>query len=152
MSIPKTKADDNVKMMAIPYLCILSMFLSGQVPHRSNWIHLFWNIKDPVLVQTLSYRKKITYNVLLIGFFHKLISMQDVGHNMLHLHIAQQLPLLYIHQLLPITMMLSWTDRQCPFGIDLIDLRLTQVKNKGRKACHTMFTTYTSKRFKGTVW
>ena len=36
--------------------------------------------------------KKITYQLLLIGFFHKLISMQDVGHNLLHLHVAQQLP------------------------------------------------------------
>ena len=33
------------------------------------------------------------YHPLLIGFFHKLISMhKDVDHKMLHLHVAQQLP------------------------------------------------------------
>ena len=40
MNLPKTKTDDNdrahIKMMAIPCLDILSMLLSGQVPHRSN--------------------------------------------------------------------------------------------------------------------
>ena len=35
--------------------------------------------KDPVLV-TLSYRRKLTYHPLHIGFFYKLTSMQDVGH------------------------------------------------------------------------
>ena len=34
---------------------------------------------------------KRTYHKLLVYFFHKLISMQDVGHNMLHLHVDQQL-------------------------------------------------------------
>ena len=89
---------EHIKMMAIPYLEILSMLPYGQVPHRSNsqW-HLFWNLKDSVLDQTLSYRRKITYHVLLLVFFHKLISMQDVWHNMLHLHVAQQLPSLYMH-------------------------------------------------------
>ena len=82
---------EHIEMMQIPYLDIWSMFFSGQVPHRSNSSHLFWNLKDPVLVQTLSYRRKITYHLLLIGFFQLLISMQDVGH-MLHLHVAQQPP------------------------------------------------------------
>ena len=89
---------EHIKMMTIPYLDILSLRLSGQVPHRSNSSHLFRNLKDPVLVQTLSYRRKITYHLLLIGFFYELISMQDVGYNMLHLHVAQQLPSLYMHQ------------------------------------------------------
>ena len=66
------------------------MFLSGQVPHTTNLNHLFWNLEESVLVQTLFYRRKITYNPLLIGFSHKLMSMQDVGH-MLHLNVAQQL-------------------------------------------------------------
>ena len=37
-------------------------------------------------------RMKITYHHLLAHFFHKLISVQDIGHNMLHLNIDQQLP------------------------------------------------------------
>ena len=91
---------EQIKMMAISYLDILSMLPSEQVPHRGNsQCHLFRNLKDPVLVQTLSCRRKTTYHLLLIGFFHKLISKQDVGHNMLHLHIAQQLLSLYMHQL-----------------------------------------------------
>ena len=39
-------------MMTIPYLDILSLLLSGQVPHRSNSSHLFRNLKDPVLVSS----------------------------------------------------------------------------------------------------
>ena len=37
-------------------------------------------------------RMKITYHQLLVGFFHNLISMQNVGYNMLSLHVDQQLP------------------------------------------------------------
>ena len=58
------------------------MLLSRQVSHTSNSSHLFWNLKDPV---------KITYHPSRFGFFHKLLSMHDVGH-MLHLIEAQQLP------------------------------------------------------------
>ena len=32
-----------------------------------------------------------------IGLFHKLISVQDVVHKMLRLHVAQQLPSLKVH-------------------------------------------------------
>ena len=77
-------------MMQIPYYDIQLMLLFGQVPHMSNSSYLFWNLKNPVLVQTLPYRNKITYHSLLIGFSHKLISMQDDEH-MLHLNLAQQL-------------------------------------------------------------
>ena len=84
---------DHVKMMKIPCLGIWSMLLSGQVPHRSNSSHLIWNLKNPLLVQALSYGRKITYHLLYYFpdhippdiTFHKLISMQDFGHNMLHL-------------------------------------------------------------------
>ena len=47
----------------MPYVDIWSMLLSGQVLHRSNSSNLFWNLEDPVLVQTASYRKKITYHL-----------------------------------------------------------------------------------------
>ena len=44
---------------------------------------LYWIKHCPI-------RMKITYHQLLVGFFHKLISLnaRDVGHNMLHLHVA----------------------------------------------------------------
>ena len=60
---------ENIKTMQIPCLDIWSMLFSGQVLHRINSSHLFWNFKDSMLVQTLSYRMKITYQLLLIGFF-----------------------------------------------------------------------------------
>ena len=56
------------------------MLLSRQVTHSSNSSHLFWNHRYPALVQTLCYRRKIAYHPLLIGFFHKLISRQDIRH------------------------------------------------------------------------
>ena len=67
---------------------------SGQEPHTSNSNHLFWNLEDSVVVQTLSCRRKITYRPLLIGFSHKLISMQDVQHfisNFMHQWVIYQL-------------------------------------------------------------
>ena len=66
----------------------------GQYFSLEKWLipeissHLFCNLKDPVLVQTLSYERNITYHLLLISFSHKLISVQDFGHNMLHLNAA----------------------------------------------------------------
>ena len=45
---------EHIKMIQMPYLDIWSMLLSGQVPHRSNSSRLFWNLKELVLVQTLS--------------------------------------------------------------------------------------------------
>ena len=51
------------------------------MPHTSKSRHLFWNLKESVLVLTLSPRRKVTYHSLLIGFsHHKLISIQDFGH------------------------------------------------------------------------
>ena len=47
--------------------------------------------RRPLLFQTLSFRRKITYRLLLIGCFEKVIPAQDVGH-MIHLNAAQQLP------------------------------------------------------------
>ena len=39
----------------------------------------------------------MTYQLLRISLFQKLLSVQDVGHNMLHLHVAQQLPSIKVH-------------------------------------------------------
>ena len=72
----------HIKMMQVPNHDEWSILLSGQLPHASNSSHLFWNLKDPVLVQTFSYRRKITYNPLLISFSHKTIPIRDFGHNM----------------------------------------------------------------------
>ena len=80
---------DHIKIVQILFLDIWSMLFSGQVSHRSISKYFFWNLEHPVLVQILPYSRKIIYHLLLTGFLHKLISMQNVGHNMLHL---QQLP------------------------------------------------------------
>ena len=75
MNLPKTDDNDGVHGASYTY--------------RSNSIHLLWNL-EKTLCLTLSYkdiRKKITYQTeLLIGIFHKLISVQDIGCNILHLH------------------------------------------------------------------
>ena len=64
-----------------------------------------FGILKTVLVEILSYMRKITYHLLLIVFsINKLISMQDVGHNMFHLHVAQQLPIT----------LSSWTSKLSP--------------------------------------
>ena len=41
-----------------------------QGPCTSTLSDLFWNLEDPVLVQTLFYRRKITYHQLLVGVFN----------------------------------------------------------------------------------
>ena len=138
---------EHIKMMAIPYLDILSMLLSGQVPHRSNpQCHLFRNLKDPVLVQTLYFTRKITHHLLLIGFFHKLISVPDVGHNMLHLHVAQQLPSLYMHQWIICPTKWQWCWAEQTISIwhwsKQNIARLTQVKDKTEKPA-IQFSQYT---------
>ena len=86
MNLPKTDDNDKThKNDANTYRDMCSMLLSRKVPHSS-----FSHEKIPVLVQTLSYKSKITYHTLLIGFYHKLISMQDVWH-VFHFNVAQQL-------------------------------------------------------------
>ena len=72
-------------MMQIPYLDIWSMLLSTSASYKL-FKSLLWNVQRHVIVQTFSL-KKITCHPLCIAFFHKLISIQDVG-NMLHLTIA----------------------------------------------------------------
>ena len=54
----------------IQMLChnIQTMLLFGQVSHMTTSSHLFWKTKDPMLAQTLSYRRKRTYRPLLIDF------------------------------------------------------------------------------------
>ena len=79
-------------MIQIPYLVIWSMLLSGQALHTTQAIQVtFFNFEDPVLVHTLYYRMKATYHPLLIGIFHEQISVQHVGHNVLHLHVVKRL-------------------------------------------------------------
>ena len=66
--------------MQIIHHVIRSMLLSGQVPFKKNSSHFFWNFKDPILVETLFYMRKITCPSLLTDFSQNLISMQDVEH------------------------------------------------------------------------
>ena len=84
-------------------------------------------------------KRKTTYQLLLIGLFHKLISVQDAVHNMLHLHFAQQLTSLKVHA--PVMSYLSYQykndaelNRQFPFDTKENIARLTHVKNEGREA------------------
>ena len=60
MNLPKT--DNNImieliNMMQIPDLDTSSVLPFGQMPRTSNKSHLFWNLEDPVLVQTLCCRR-----------------------------------------------------------------------------------------------
>ena len=48
----------NKMMQKYPTLTYDSMLLSRQVFHRSNSNHLFWNLEDFVLVQTLALGEK----------------------------------------------------------------------------------------------
>ena len=82
---------ERIKMMQMLYHDTWSMLLSGKCLciFVSLWqVYLLWNIKDPVLVQILSYKRKITYYPLLICFSYKLISMQDVR-KILNLNVVQ---------------------------------------------------------------
>ena len=67
---------ENINMIHISNIDIWPMLLSWEVPHTSNSSHLFWKLEDPVLVQTLmvqilSYKRKITYHIsyYLLVFF-----------------------------------------------------------------------------------
>ena len=129
--------------MHISYLDIWSMLLYGQVPHTSNSNHLFWDLKDPALVQTLHYRRKIIYQPLRIGFFHRLISVQDIGH-MLHLNVAQQLPK-FIHQWV---ISYLWQRYWAEQAISICHWSKQNIssKNKSKEAWRKIFTTYIRKR------
>ena len=75
---------EHIKMMQIPYLDIWSMFLSGQVPHNEQFKSLVLESRRPYVSSNTVLSEKNNLPPILIGFFHKLISMQDVGHNMFH--------------------------------------------------------------------
>ena len=81
--------EHKIKWCKYPILPHESMLLSGQVSNGRNSNHLLWNLEDSVLIQTLSL--SIGYHILPVLSINKLISLQDVGHNMLHLHVAPQL-------------------------------------------------------------
>ena len=131
-------------MIQIPYLDILSVLLSGQEPRTSNLSHLFSNLEDPVLVQTLSYKRKITYHPLIIGFFNAgywayvAFTCQCSPTNTFYLSNAP------VNYLLPMTKMLSWTSS---FHLALIyEQNISRlapwVEKEGREAWHTIFITY----------
>ena len=126
-----------------------SMLLSGQVLHRlieAIKVTCFGISRRPC-AKHRPIKRKTTYQLLLIGLFHKLISVQDIGHDMLHLHVAQQLS--SIKGSAPVCY-LSYQQQWCwaeqilwHFSKQNIFLnkRFTQVTNKGREAWHTIFAT-----------
>ena len=76
---------------------------------KDNLSHFLWNLKDPVLVQTLSNSRKITYYPLLIGGFFNAgywayVAFTCSSNNSFH---HSNAPVSY---LLPLTKMLSWTN------------------------------------------
>ena len=82
--------------------------------------------------------------------------MRDVMHNMLDLHVAQQLRItlgLWTSELSPTSDKDADLNWHFSFSIDLKQNigRLTQVKNEEREVWCKIFTIYKSKRSKGTV-
>ena len=107
--------------------------------------HLFWNLKDLVLVQTLCYRKENNLLPIIDLFFPLTNFNADVRH-MLYSHIALQLPSVYMHQWLisPANDNDVELNRQFSF-LDWSKsniVRLTQVKSEDREVWHAIFTTY----------
>ena len=114
---------------------------------RSNSSHLFGNLEYPVLIQTLSYMRKITYYLLLIGFSHKIISMQMLGISCIPaVHEAHQLPSIYMNQwvISPANDNSAELNRQFRFRIDLnkilpdlLKLRMKVEKSERQFSQHT---------------
>ena len=78
MNLPKTNDNDrthknyaNTLSLDIWSILLPGCFFSHviQEPHASHLFPVFWNFEDPVLVETLSFRRKITYHPLLIVLF-----------------------------------------------------------------------------------
>ena len=117
--LPKTDDNDRThkkKMMKIPYLDIwvyASFWTSFSQQQFKSLVLESWRF---CASSNTGLRRKITYHILLIVFYiNKLISMKDVGHNMLHLHVAQQLPAITLSSwtityLLPMSKMLIRTN------------------------------------------
>ena len=166
MNLPKTSdMIEHIKMIQIPTLSWQMVNASFWATCHKCFIEWWKQFKSlacgisrrACAKHWLSYRRKITYQLLLIGLFHKLISVQDVGHNMLHLHVAEQLLSLKVHALvsyLPYQWQWCWAEQTISiwhFSKQNIS-RLTQVKNETREARYTIFTKYISKWSKGAVW
>ena len=98
-------------------------------------------------IRLLDARRKITCCSLLIGFFHKLTSIQVVGSKMLHFTCSSTAAITLCSGELWV---ISYHWQRC-WAEEAISIwhwskqklaRLTQVKHKGREAWHTIFTTY----------
>ena len=132
---------EHIKMMQILYRDIWSMFPSGQVLHRpieAIQVACFGISRRPCDKHCpIVARRKITCQLLLIGLSHKLISVQDVEHNMLPLHVVQQASSLKVHA--PVSYFLyewqwCWAE-QFPFGIFLKKILpdLLKLRTKAKK-------------------
>ena len=145
-----------IKVIQIPYLDKWSMLLSGQVSHRSNLSNLFWSLENPLLVQTLSYRGEITYDLLRLAFSTNWFQYRVLGIICcIHMKLNS-----YHHSKFIYQWVISYQRLKC-WVAQLISIchwskqnigRLNQVKNEGRKAWHIIFRTYISTQFKGAVW
>ena len=90
MILPKTDDNDSTHKN-------VASTLSSQMVNASFWTSasyeqfksLVLESRRPVLFEILFYK---IFQALLNFFLHKLISLQDVGHHMLHFHVGQQLP------------------------------------------------------------
>ena len=94
MNLPKTDDNDRTHKNDTNTLSchmVNASFWASASYDTSNSSHFFFNFEDPVLVHTLYYRMKATYHPLLTGIFHEQISVQHVGHNVLHLHVVKRL-------------------------------------------------------------
>ena len=90
MILPKTDDNDTTHKK-------VASTLSSQMVNAFFWTSasyeqfksLVLESRRPVLFEILFYK---IFQALLNFFLHKLISLQDVGHHMLHFHVGQQLP------------------------------------------------------------
>ena len=90
MILPKTDDNDTTHKK-------VASTLSSQMAKAFFWTSasyeqfksLVLESRRPVLFEILFYK---IFQALLNFFLHKLISLQDVGHHMLHFHVGQQLP------------------------------------------------------------
>ena len=149
----------RIKIMQITYLDIWSMLLSGQVSHTMRAIQVTYFGILKTLCQFLPYRRKITHHPLLIGYFHKLIWMQDVGYNTLHLHVTESrtsiTQILCTSESSPINDKDPQLNRQFPFGIDLNkilpDLLILRTKAEKPNIQFSQHIPYRCKQSKRTV-
>ena len=82
---------EHIKMIQIPCLDIWPMLLSGYLSHWSTSRNLFWNLRPCASWNIVLEKENSLPTTITDWLFHKLISVLDVGYNILHLNVVQQL-------------------------------------------------------------